>query len=216
MSKMKTPLLQGESLIDMQKRSRLGKAGMVWGGTIFVTNQRIIFETNSANSMIKEITDIIDVNDVKEYAHADHLAFGVMIPIPGVSQNKSVSIRTPNGDYRFTPTKAKELMESLRQVCPNAVLGEKSSYTEAMKETIFGNKNSSVSDKMETSANSKREMSGNLNGRMQGFEASPVETPSHPSPALDVVAEIKKYKELLDMGAITEEEFQAKKKQLLN
>lgn len=216
MSKMKTSLLQGESLIDMQNCSRLGKAGMVWGGTIFVTNQRIIFETNGANSMIKEVTDIIDVNDVLEYAYADHLVLGWMIPIPGVSQNKSVSIRTSKGDYRFTPTKTNKLMESLRQVCPNAVLGEKSSYTEAMKETIFGNKNSNVSEKKETSVNSVKEMSGNFNGRMQGFEASPVAPPSQPGPALDVVAEIKKYKELLDMGAITEEEFQAKKKQLLN
>ena len=32
---------------------------------------------------------------------------------------------------------------------------------------------------------------------------------------VDVPAELKKYKELLDMGAITEEEFEAKKKQLL-
>ena len=32
---------------------------------------------------------------------------------------------------------------------------------------------------------------------------------------VDVPAELKKYKELLDMGAITQEEFEAKKKQLL-
>ncbi|MCM1234598.1 MAG: PH domain-containing protein [Ruminococcus flavefaciens] len=37
-----------------------------------------------------------------------------------------------------------------------------------------------------------------------------------PSSALDPADEIKKYKELLDMGAITEEEFNAKKKQLLD
>ena len=34
-------------------------------------------------------------------------------------------------------------------------------------------------------------------------------------PATDAVAEIKKYKELLDAGIITEEEFAAKKKQLM-
>ncbi len=32
----------------------------------------------------------------------------------------------------------------------------------------------------------------------------------------DVVEEIRKYKELLDSGAITKEEYEAKKKQLLN
>ena len=34
-------------------------------------------------------------------------------------------------------------------------------------------------------------------------------------PATDAVADIKKYKELLDAGIITEEEFAAKKKQLM-
>ena len=33
---------------------------------------------------------------------------------------------------------------------------------------------------------------------------------------IDPVTEIKKYKELLDSGVITQEEFDAKKKQLLN
>lgn len=170
MSKMRTPLLQGESLIDMQGCSCLGKAGMVWGGTIFVTNQRIIFETNSANSKVKSITDIIDVNDVKEYANADHFAFGMMIPIPVLSQNRSVSIRTLNGDYRFTPTSAKRLIENLRQVCPNAVLGEKSSYTEAVKETIFGNKNSNVSEKMEAGVRAGKEMLGNFKSQRMDME----------------------------------------------
>lgn len=36
-----------------------------------------------------------------------------------------------------------------------------------------------------------------------------------PAPAVDAVAEIKKYKELLDAGVITEAEFAAKKKQLM-
>lgn len=43
-------------------------------------------------------------------------------------------------------------------------------------------------------------------------------TPSTPqsSPAIDPLDEIKKLKGLLDIGAITQEEFEAKKKQLLN
>lgn len=39
---------------------------------------------------------------------------------------------------------------------------------------------------------------------------------THTSSINSVADEIKKYKELLDSGIITEEEFQAKKKQLLN
>lgn len=41
------------------------------------------------------------------------------------------------------------------------------------------------------------------------------QAPSTPAPASSPVEEIKKYKELLDMGIITQEEFDAKKKQLL-
>ncbi len=43
---------------------------------------------------------------------------------------------------------------------------------------------------------------------------SPTQTPSVPN--VDIAEEIKKYKDLLDSGALTQEEFDAKKKQLLN
>ena len=52
--------------------------------------------------------------------------------------------------------------------------------------------------------------------------SAPVQQAAQPQPRwnaastpVDVPAELKKYKELLDMGAITQEEFEAKKKQLL-
>ena len=52
---------------------------------------------------------------------------------------------------------------------------------------------------------------------MQGSTAPsvPAAAAPAPAPAVDAVAEIKKYKELLDAGVITEEEFAAKKKQLM-
>ena len=40
-------------------------------------------------------------------------------------------------------------------------------------------------------------------------------TTASPAANVDAVAEIKRYKDLLEQGAITEEEFTAKKKQLL-
>lgn len=47
--------------------------------------------------------------------------------------------------------------------------------------------------------------------------AAPVVTYSAPAPATaDTVTELKRYKELLDMGILTQEEFETKKKQLLN
>jgi len=48
------------------------------------------------------------------------------------------------------------------------------------------------------------------NARGEEFTAATTEIPE-----TDVIAEIKKYKELFDLGAITEEEFAAKKKQLM-
>ena len=246
MSNMKTQLLPGESLIDIQKCNRLGKGAVVWGGNIFVTNQRIIFETNEINSKLKEITDIIDVNDVREYAYADTMGIGNFIPIPGLTQDKGVSVRTANESYRFTPKNVRQLMQDIQQVCPNAVFGKKDSYTEAVKETIFGEINADVGEKMEAGVKAGKEMLGSVSGKILGTgksqpqpaqnvsnsqnppemqNPSEMQSPSEvqnppqsavPSPAaLDVVSEIKKYKELLDMGAITQEEFEAKKKQLL-
>lgn len=43
----------------------------------------------------------------------------------------------------------------------------------------------------------------------------PVQAPTQPAAAVSAADEIKKYKELLDMGAITQDEFDQKKKQLL-
>ena len=52
-------------------------------------------------------------------------------------------------------------------------------------------------------------------GLLGEVEISPEETVDA-APAFSPADEIKKYKELLDMGAITQEEFDAKKRQLLN
>lgn len=50
---------------------------------------------------------------------------------------------------------------------------------------------------------------------LQGSTAPSSPAAAAPAPAVDAVAEIKKYKELLDAGVITEAEFAAKKKQLM-
>lgn len=50
----------------------------------------------------------------------------------------------------------------------------------------------------------------------QSKSAQPVPTPAAPTPSTSAADELKKYKELLDMDAITQEEYDAKKKQLLN
>ncbi|MBO5333379.1 MAG: SHOCT domain-containing protein [Clostridia bacterium] len=47
------------------------------------------------------------------------------------------------------------------------------------------------------------------------FEAIKTQTVATSQPAVSIADELKKFKELLDMGAITQEEFDAKKKELL-
>lgn len=48
------------------------------------------------------------------------------------------------------------------------------------------------------------------------FDAPAQQPAPAPAPQVDVAEEIKKFKDLLDMGAITQEEFDAKKKELLH
>lgn len=50
----------------------------------------------------------------------------------------------------------------------------------------------------------------------QGDASQPTSTASAVRPVVDPADELKKYKDLLDTGAITQEEFDVKKKQLLN
>lgn len=47
-------------------------------------------------------------------------------------------------------------------------------------------------------------------------EPTPIQAHVTPAQPVNVVDEIKRYKELLDIGAITQDEYDAKKKQLLN
>ena len=54
------------------------------------------------------------------------------------------------------------------------------------------------------------------NGTQTPHEGPDCAIPSEPEVQLGAAAALKNYKELLDSGAITQEEFEAKKKQLLN
>ena len=48
------------------------------------------------------------------------------------------------------------------------------------------------------------------------YDDAPAKAAELVTPADDVVEQLKKYKQLLDSGIITQEEFDAKKRQLLN
>ena len=199
---MRTPLLQGEEIIDSQGGA-CSKMGMssAFGGTIFFTNMRIVFETNKMNSMLKEVIEIVNNADVLEYCKADNVGLGNMIPIPGITKDKSVVIKTADSGYSYSPQDPDRMIQTLKNTCPNATLGEKSSYMNTIKSNFTGWKGSSESN--ESSGNVSPNVSNNM-------------TPSQTPEASNPIEEIKKYKELLDMGIITQEEFDAKKKALLN
>lgn len=189
---MRTPLLQEEKIIDSQPGS-CAKFGMSsgFGGTIFFTNKRVIFETNKINSKIKEIIEIVDNNDVIEYCKADSVGLGNMIPIPGLTKDKSVVIKTADGGFSYMPQNPEKMIQTLIMICPNAKQGQKSNYLETIKGNFSGVNGSST--KSEASSNSSAPASSTT----------------------DPIEELKKYKELLDMGIITQDEFDEKKKQLL-
>ena len=188
-SNMKTPLINGETFIKSVGASRFVKGGVNFGGTLFLTNMRIVFETNSMNSKLKSITDIINVSEVREYCKADNVGLGNMIVFPGFNKNKAVFIRTSTDSYQYVPLHIDEIINILGEICPNAIQVEKSSYAKALKDNLFG-------------------------GEGTGLQSNP-QANTQLNISVDVTDEIIKYKELFDMGAITQEEFDAKKKQLL-
>ncbi len=59
-------------------------------------------------------------------------------------------------------------------------------------------------------------INNNVHQVLDSLKNSTTETQSVSKPVISVADELKKFKELLDIGVITEEEFNAKKKQLLN
>ncbi len=191
---MRTPLLNGEQILDSQGCNRALKGGVFGsiGGTIFFTNMRIIFETNKMNSKIKNVTDVINAEDIVSYAYADN---GV-VPMGGVTKDKNIILTTKTQGYNFTPQYTEKMVEHIKQICPQVVQAEKGGILDTMKGNIIGFKGA------EQPANNQP-------------ATEPVKTPA-PAQNVDVATEIKKYKELLDIGAITQEEYDAKKKLLLN
>lgn len=195
---MRTPLLQGEEIIDSQTGA-CAKVGLpaALGGTIFFTNRRIVFETNKVSSKIKEIVEIVNVSDVLEFCRIDKLGIGSLIPVPGLTKDKSVVIRTADTGYCYAPNNPDSMIQNLKNICPNAKLVEKSGYIDTLKNSFMGWKGTS-----EQSVSNCGEVRTNTSGA--GAESK------------DPVDEIKRYKELLDIGVITQEEFDTKKKELLN
>ena len=186
---MRTPLLPGETIIDSQTGAcAIGGMSAGLGGTIFFTNQRVVFETNKMNSMIKEVIEIVDNADIVEFCKADSVGLGNMVAIPGLTKDKSVVIKTANKGYSYTPQDPERMLQTLVSTCPHAKQGEKSSYMNTVKSNFAGWKGSPSND---------------------------------PAPAqqatakTDPIEEVKKFKELLDMGIISQEEFDEKKKALL-
>lgn len=195
---MRTALLPGEEIVDSQCAacSRMGMSA-AFGGTIFFTNMRIIFETNKVNSKLKEIVEIVNNSDVLEYCKADRVGIGEIIPLPGITKDKNVVIKTADSGYNYAPQDPAKMLEVLKSTCPHAAFGKKSGYINTMKSNFVGWKGSSEE---------------NVSPSKQAF--SQQNTVAQPAP--DPMEQVKRLKELLDIGIITQEEFEAKKRELLN
>ena len=79
------------------------------------------------------------------------------------------------------------------------------------KASNFFNENSFTFDTTKVTNEKMREVAEYVKKRVEEYKRQKA-APASPPSAAD---EIKKFKELLDMGVITQEEFDAKKKQLL-
>ncbi len=186
---MRTALLPGETIIDSQGGAyAVGGMSAGLGGTIFFTNQRVVFETNKMNSMIKEVIEIVNNADIVEFCKADSVGLGNMVAIPGLTKDKSVVIKTANKGYSYTPQDPERMIQTLINTCPHAKQGEKSSYMNTVKSNFAG---------------------------WKGSNSTEPTTTQQAAPNADPIEEVKKYKDLLDMGIISQEEFDEKKKALL-
>ena len=81
-----------------------------------------------------------------------------------------------------------------------------------MKQSNFFNENSFTFDTSVQSNEKMREVADYVRGRVNAIKKGATQKQES---QISLADEIKKFKDLLDMGAITQEEFDAKKKQLL-
>lgn len=238
---IRTPLLKGEQIIDSQSCNRAisGAAlGGSIGGTLFITNQRVIFETAKLQTKIKNITDIIILSDIVEVKKGDNVGIGNLIPVGGLNKDKAVIVQAADNTYVFVPQDPDKCIEKIVSANSSISIGEKANSIESLKASTTGKsmEGNSLLDKAFKAANSVASASKEILSK--GVDASkaakadsdgnkispdgPINdtakqsvTAATAAPAVDPIEQIKKFKELFDMGIISEEEFSAKKKELL-
>lgn len=235
---IRTPLLEGEQVIDSQgcNRAISGVAlGGSIGGTLFITNQRVIFETAKLQTKIKNVTDIITLSDIVEVKKGDNVGIGNLIPIGGLNKDKAVIVQTADTTYVFVPQDPDKCIEKIVSANSSISIGEKANSIESLKASTTGKsmEGNSLLDKAFKAANSvasasKEVFSKGVDAAKDESDANKIPpdgaindtakqsvTAAAAVPAVDPIEQIKKFKELLDMGIISEEEFSAKKKELL-
>lgn len=156
---IRTTLLDGEQIIDSQTCNRAisGIAlGSSIGGTLFITNLRVIFETAKLQTKIKNITDIISLSDIIEVKKGDNVGIGNMIPIGGLNKDKAVIVQTSDTAYVFVPQDPDKCIESIVAVNSSITVGEKANSVESLKASSTGKsmEGNSLLDKAFKAANS--------------------------------------------------------------
>lgn len=138
---MKAALTSGEEILFKVPASRFVKAGNTVGGTIHITNKRVIFEAGNLNltASLRELTDTLPVDEITGYSIADNVGFANMVNLSGVNKDKAVKIQTVNSaNVYHVGGKASNIVELLKKICPNAVELGKEGYLENLKGNILG------------------------------------------------------------------------------
>jgi len=146
---LKTPLEKDEQVILKTPAARFVKTGNTLGGTMHITNKRVIYEAGGINltSQQRDLIDIMPINEITGFSIADNVGLVNLIAIPGINKDKAVKIQTVNtANVYNVGGKSKEIIELLKNICPKAVELEKQGYIDNLKGNMLGHKVSNSSN----------------------------------------------------------------------
>ena len=143
-SKLELELGVDESILLEVPASKMQKLGINFGGKIFITNKRFVFQANKINITEKQrgTREVFQLEDVVSYCMSDNVGIGAgMINLPGINKNKNISIQTKDAVYVYTVgNKIETILETLNDNCPNAEQTERQGYVSSLKGNLQGHK----------------------------------------------------------------------------
>ena len=142
-SSLKTQLEVGEEIIFKAPASRFVKTGNTLGGTLFITNKRVIYEAGNINltSKQRDLTDIMKLEEIIGYSFADNVGMFNMVAVPGLNKDKAIRIQTIDTSNVYNVGgKSQEIIDLLKDICKNAEELDKEGYLKNIKGNVLGRK----------------------------------------------------------------------------